>query len=415
MLKALKTYNKTLLNIFWFAVIAFLSYRMPVYSDDFWHMTSFATGEKMTSFDMVIPSVCAYYNTWGGRAISMIMIQSVLMLPRMVYALLNGVIYVTMVNILSLYSGKITFAKNCLVCLFVWFFMPDFADVITWTTGTVTYLWMHTIMLGFGLMYYRDYVRLFCADQGGDTLPDVDQGEDTGKSSALRVVLMIILGFCAGLSTEAGACTLEFALFLYVVWMVRGHYRIRADRVAGIVSSLIGFAVLMLSPGNRIRASLASTSAETGSFVSVYAFRIARETFYSLLFLLIPLSICLAMYLWRSERTVRRQMLIFGILAFVGIYVLTFSSGFSNRIFQFPLIMLAIAFALGLPDMSEHMDRTVSVLGVALMLMVVVEVTAGCLYARQSDTFFNRHMYLYDMGEQYSAGLMPGNGMSGLN
>ena len=73
----IKIKNKSLIviNLFWFAVIAFLSYRMPMMVDDYVHINSFATGDRITSISMIPDSVATYYMTWGGRALSMFFIQ----------------------------------------------------------------------------------------------------------------------------------------------------------------------------------------------------------------------------------------------------------------------------------------------------------------------------------------------------
>ena len=92
-----------LLNLFWFIVIAILSYRMPMYNDDYLHSTSFATGEDITGIGMIIPSVAEYYNIWGGRALSMFLIQLMLLLPRWVYALCNGLIFIAVANVAYAY------------------------------------------------------------------------------------------------------------------------------------------------------------------------------------------------------------------------------------------------------------------------------------------------------------------------
>ncbi|MBQ9334758.1 MAG: hypothetical protein IJS12_10540 [Lachnospiraceae bacterium] len=332
----------------------------------------------------------------------MVLIQSVLLMPRIVFAVLNGAVYVVMANIIFAYAKEKRYVISILY-LFIWFFMPAFAEVVTWTTGCITYLWMNTVVLGFGLIYYRDYAGY----------SDKDESPGSVSQTILRFVLMVLLGFCAGLSTETGACTLVFALFLYVCRAVRGHHKIRADRIAGIVSALVGFAVLMLAPGNRVRATVSATASENASFVSIYSFRIARESFYALMYLLIPAAICVGVYLWRSEIEVRMNMLLFGVLALVSVFVLTFSAGFADRVFQFPILMLAVALNIGIPAFSGRSEKVLSVVTRMLMLMVIVEITAGSLYARQAGTYFDRHMRLYADSTLNTSGLIPGNGLTG--
>lgn len=83
------------------------------------------------------------------------------MLPRLIYAICNGIIYVLVANIIYSYAtcGKKqkSACELAIVYLFMWFFMQDFAEVITWPTGTITYLWTNGIILAFGYLYYKDF------------------------------------------------------------------------------------------------------------------------------------------------------------------------------------------------------------------------------------------------------------------
>ena len=154
------------IDLFWVVIIAFLSYRMPFYTDDYIHRLSFKTGEAITKISQIIPSVREYYNIWGGRAVSMFLIQLMLFLPRWVYAGINGIVFVLMINVEYAYASVWANDPNertrpvilAAIGFITWFFMPDFLGVLIWTTGTVTYLWMNLIVMYFGLAYYKDHI-----------------------------------------------------------------------------------------------------------------------------------------------------------------------------------------------------------------------------------------------------------------
>ena len=424
----IKTKSLILLNLFWFALIAFLSYRMPMIADDYDHIYSFATGDRITTISMIPGSVATYYMTWGGRALSMIFIQLMLMLPRWVYAIMNGLMYVLMVNVISGYSSGRPDEKTqesiantvtiSLIYLFIWFFMPDFAEVTIWLTGSITYLWTTTLILVMGGIYYRDYLIVDdCEHQSGTVL-------------IVRVVGMVILGFCAGLSNESGACTLICALVIYTVMMKRTGRKITIDRIAGIISCIAGTAVLIFAPGNRVRSASVVSETEHGRMINVLFFRFARENFYFLLYLLIPLVICVVLFLWQRSHDdpdfVKNSSTIpaFWGLALISVYVLTFSSGFADRVLQFPLLLIAASFGIlirgivgahistgGADIQAKPRYRTIVFLIAGLILAVLVEIIAGSLYARQSDSYFDRHMYYLHLDADSTSGLLPGNGM----
>ncbi len=422
-----------LLNLFWFIVIAILSYRMPLYNDDYLHSTSFVSGDDITGIGMILPSVKEYYNIWGGRALSMFFIQLMLYLPRWVYALCNGGIYIAVIyaayRYLTVNGSKEAVSEYgyeivSLLSLGMWFFMPDFAEVVIWPTGSVTYLWMHLFILLFGFIYYRDYFTSE-ADEAGDT---------PGLPVRIALaVLTVILGFCAGLSAEASACTLGFALFLYVLGRIRDHRRIQPDKWLGIISFLLGFAMLMLAPGNRVRTSVTKEEAEAGvGFFTLMFHRVGRETFYLLLFLTVPASISLMLYVMSKKDRIGVKTVLgdicsgyapfFMMLSVISVYVMTFPSGFANRIYQFPLIMLLIAMGQALvsilntaavsPDWRKTIIKGIRLFIVIMLIAVVAEIVAGSLFAAQSGTFFDRQMLYYHYDDLSVDGLLPGNGIN---
>lgn len=434
-------------HILWFGVIAYLSYRMPFYSDDFIHAMSFATGEDITRVDQILPSVFTYYQIWGGRAISMFFIQLMLFLPRWVYAVLNGIIFVLMINIEYKYVAEFNKTADTkwyfivisgLYCM-TWFFMPDFEGVVTWTTGTVTYLWMNTVIIAFGFLYYRDYLGNRVADSA---FPDGEQGQggktavgNAGITGIIQRLLTIggyiLLGFAAGLSTEAGACTLMAALFLYVIVHIRTRKRIPAELLCGIISAVAGFFILMLAPGNFVRSAESGSVAEGGaSIFMILVHRLGRETFYTLLFLTVPVAIAVLFYiLSRVHQSGEGSIVadfkagafpLFASLAFISLAVFTFTSGFANRVFQFPLMMITIGFGLSLlkflmetdrAEVSRKILRAFSIFVCIVTVFVAVEVVAGVLLTSQTGSFFDRQMLYYHYDDKSVDGLLPGNGI----
>lgn len=405
-----------------------------MYVDDYVHRMSFVSGEEITSVSMIPTSVREYYMTWGGRAVSMFLIQLMLMLPKWVYAVLNALFYICLVN---LETGFLMAARDgqnvewirpitvSVFFLFTWFFMPDFMEVVTWTTGSITYLWMNVVILGFGYVYYADVFGI------RSNATEKDGRQDSPQKKVICVIGLSCLGLCAGWSDEGGACTLMVALFLYVVSCIRNKRVIGADKWAGIIFALIGFGMLMLAPGNRVRIADVREQAETGvTIAGILVHRLGRETFYSVLYLTIPIAICAFVYFMNKEGHVTVRGVVddcrnggvpfFAFLAFISIYVMTFTAGFADRIFQFPFIMITVGFGIALDGFLNvcangmwkmRIQRAAWIAVVLLMIIVLAEVTAGVLYSVQAGTFFDRRMFYYHINDAVIDGLLPGNGI----
>ncbi len=428
------------INAFWFLIIAFLSYRMPLYVDDYYHINSFATGERIGSFGDIIASVGCYYDIWGGRVLSMFLIQTMLMWPRIIYAIVNGLVYVAMVNIICAYAdrgeshrsrrdGGTSVLLISVIYLICWFFMPDQAEVVIWPTGSITYMWMNTLIILFGLLYYRDYLTCInnsvSADKAG-----ISRSSRDGVPVAVSCVVTTLLGFGAGLSAEASACAMSFALLIYTIAMIRGRWHITIDKWLGIGGFILGFVILMAAPGNYVRTEYSSSQTESNRLLITLIHKICRESFYMLLFLLVPFVIWLVLHIISDSGQITFADLImdfkraggvfFIVISLVGIYVMTFPAGFADRIYQFPLIMILIATGISfrrletwfLGDKSVAISRAIHILVAVLMMYVIVELIAGSLYAVQADTYFDRHIVYYHLEDDSIDGLLPGNGTS---
>ncbi len=430
------TLNLILVNIFWGCIIAFLAYRMPSFVDDYQHQTSFADGSRIVSAIQIFPSVATYYMTWGGRAISMFFIQLMLMLPKMVFVVVNSLIYIAVANVIHQYAlvfhnkmakEKETAGEAPLIAsvielsaiyLMLWFFMPDFSEVVTWITGTVTYLWTNLIILIFGLMYYKTYCDV--SDKKAYTSAD----NQNTSNVILSTIIYIVLGFISGLSNEAGACTILFALMLFFIYMIYNKHKVQIYQILGAVSCAIGAAFLILAPGNSTRTVAAN--AESDNIIKNYIFRIGRESFYTLMFLMIPFAIALGLTVYRhykyagteANATKRKVNLpdeaLFYLLAFVSVYVMTFAGGFANRIFQLPLLLIGIGFAASLAmivraEGTLALRKSATAILIALSIMALFEVVAGTLYSAGRDSFYDRQTIYYHIYD--TEGVLSGNGM----
>lgn len=397
------------INLFWFVLIAFLSYRMPYYVDDYQHRLSFLSGETIVSVNQIVPSISEYYMTWGGRIVSMFFIQLMLMLPRIIFSICNGIAYVFVANVIYSYALQEKSQKSTLelslIFLFLWFFMPDFAEVITWPTGSITYLWTNGVILFFGLLYYRD----FCNQKREE--------KRTRCKTVFWCIAYFILGILAGQSNEAGASTLLFAFMVFFIWKVKKRYSLASYQIVGAIGTFIGFLTLIFAPGNSARVQAVSDATNNTNVLLNYAYRLGRESFYAIMFLLIPFAIVIAMYTARRNTLSsieKAKTISFIVFAFISIYVMTFSAGFANRVFQLPFLLITIAMAISMVELfrlkpAENVRKGIAIFTMVMMIMVCFEITAGMLYSQSRKSFFDRQMIYYHIYD--TQGVVSGNGL----
>ncbi|AOZ95509.1 DUF6056 family protein [Butyrivibrio hungatei] len=407
----MKKIDKVLIqNIIWVIIIAFLSYMMPYYVDDYQHRLSFLSGKLITNINQIIPSIIEYYRTWGGRIVSMFFIQLMLMSPRIIFSICNGMAYVFVANVIYSYAlqekGQKSACELSLIYLFLWLFMPDFAEVITWSTGTITYLWTNGILLFFGLLYYRD----FCNQNRKEK-------KCTGYKAVLLCIGYFLLGLLAGQSNEAGASTMLLALMAFFVWKIINRYSLASYQIVGAIGMFIGFLTLILAPGNSARIQAVSDASDNTNVLLNYAYRLGRETFYAIMFLMIPFAIVITMYAVRRSvlsRFEKAKTISFIVFAFISVYVMTFSAGFANRVFQLPFLLITIAMAISMVELfrsktAERVRQGITIFAAIMMVMVCFEITAGMLYSQSRNSFFDRQTIYYHIYD--TQGAVSGNGL----
>ena len=198
-------------------------------------MDNIGSRERISSLRDIIVSQWSHYFTWGGRTPSMIFIQLFAWVGKIWFDLANTAVFVLLMLVLYwLAVGRIespSFHKGTFlwVMLCMLFGVIDYPSTMLWMTGACVYLWTGLWECLFLLILLR------------------------GKK--VNMLLMAILGICAGWSEEAGSLVTVMLTtsFLYVLWRRR---QLQRWMIIGFVFLLIGCGLLMLCPGSLHREQL---------------------------------------------------------------------------------------------------------------------------------------------------------------
>lgn len=173
------------------------------------------------------------YMTWNGRSIAHIIDRTFLMLPKFIFNIANSLVFVYFIRLIYRNikgnAEKDNIVIFSLVFMSIFLFVPFFGQTILWETGSCNYLWMMTIILQF-LLFFRN-------------------------NSNINPILLFLLGILAGWSNEntGGACIM-IAVMLTIYHYI-SNKKINKSLILGIAGACIGFLILVLAPGNAIRAA----------------------------------------------------------------------------------------------------------------------------------------------------------------
>ena len=245
----------TLLIIFLFLYI--LNYFTPLgFGDDYlysfiWQGHAMnvplpANAVRISSFSDLLVSQWSHYFTWGGRTVAHSLAQFFLWKGKEVFNFANA--FIGMILVAEIYwcihKGKVSFSfepKKVFWLFFaLWAFTPGFTPVFLWLTGACNYLWTCVMLLGFVIPYIKEYY--FPEERTGD--------------SAFFTGFMFFFGIVSGWTNENSAGWVILLLFLFLLRLHKNELSIHNWMYAGLAGLLIGYLLLVLSPGNLSRLRL---------------------------------------------------------------------------------------------------------------------------------------------------------------
>lgn len=241
----------------WFVIIFFagsfllMNLLTPMFGDDYaysfiWDgaqngnfQNNIGKLERLESIGDIFVSQWSHYFTWGGRSVAHCFVQFFCLVGKIFFDFANALVYAALALLIYFFAaGKVDFqnmnGKIFLWIFFVlWFCLPEFFQTTLWMTGSCNYLWMTVVQLLFLLPFVlKFWQKNFWAD-----------------SSPAKIFLMAIIGLLAGWSNESGGAFVIFLAFLAMVYFKRQGLFERWMLV-GFVTLFIGYALLMLAPGN---------------------------------------------------------------------------------------------------------------------------------------------------------------------
>ena len=213
------------------------------------------TAKRVSSLQDLLISQWSHYLTWSGRSVSHTIAQFFLWMGKDIFNIFNSLISVFLV--MEIYwcanKGIVTFDFKVTWLFFIffalWAFTPAFSSVFFWLTGACNYLWPGVFLLGFLLPFVRKYYFF---------------DEIVAKSSWFKF-LMFFAGIIAGWSNENSICWIILCLLFFIV-ANRKQNEIETWMFSGLAGLTIGYALLMLAPGN-----VARLHAETGNSFRLFA------------------------------------------------------------------------------------------------------------------------------------------------
>ena len=324
--KVLCFIEKNQMGLIYFGILIsmlILNFITPYVADDLTYQYIWGTSNKVHNVWDVLVSQYNHYMTWGGRSVAHTIAQFFLVFPKFVFNIANSLCYV---GILYKINSIATNKKKCawlilFMHLLLFFITPCFGEDFLWLIGSCNYSWTILIMLIFLDYFHKEKL----------------------KDSRLSMIKMYFLGILAGWTNENTGIAL-----VIIVFLILGNEKILKKKklpmwkITGWIGSIVGYIILLLSPGNYIRNSY---MVDDTFFLIRYLnnFMDITDSLIKYLWpLLIGLLVLYTYYIYQKKKPDAKSV-IYGIGGLVATYAMIASPYFPERAWSGIIVFLVIA------------------------------------------------------------------------
>lgn len=331
-----------------------LNVQMPLILDDYDFMYSWATGEMVTGFADVIRSQLVHYQIWGGRMLH-VFTQLFLYLGKDTFNIVNAAMF--MLLLLEIYAivrprgRRFCWPLLLIAYLALMTMLPFFGTVFLWLTGSCVYLF-GTVLALLPLLIVRSM------REGGFF-----------TRGFVSAALCLPVGILAGWTNENTTCGMIALTFLFLA----GDYirqRCIAPRMALLfVGQCIGAMLLLLAPGNTLRASGYTYDSMIVELIRRFVVVTAYGVIYLGLLLAAVLLLGAAMGKTRAPRMGYAYALVFASL--ISVYAMVGSPELSDRTYTGAFVLMLCALLVLAAD-AEMNIRKMDAAKLAVLPLVLV-------------------------------------------
>lgn len=213
-----------------FLIFFAFSLKTPMHSDDFGY---FLKG-------LSIDEHYNHYMTWSGRIVADYISSMLLLInDQVIVSLINAFaatsLILLVVSIPCLcFDAKLSPEYILIILYLYWLGNPSLGQSTFWVVGSANYLWTNLLVLSFIYIYTLSIVK---------------------KCSKLIYIPLAVLGLLAGCSNENTSLLLVLAITFINSYLIFNKIKNLKFFIVTTVPLCIGSALLLLAPGNFVRAS----------------------------------------------------------------------------------------------------------------------------------------------------------------
>ncbi len=333
-----------------FMVVFVLSSMTPMVAHEFSYCYSWFDDSRIKSIGQIIDSMAVHRVLTNGRVVVHGLVQFVLIFPKVVFNILNGLNVVFLAFMFSRCfgagSGRRTAALLALGAVMLWNYTPAFGQVFLWLDGAINYSWTVSCCLLFLLPFIKEFL------------------DGSKRPGWLLLIAYIPLSFAFGTCAEAyvPATLVAAAVLAMMVWL--RDKRFPAEFLVWAIFAIAGYLFLLSAPAVATRTGGGDVTLMAATLKKIIAD--TKE-------MLLPLYVIYAGALALSQKSDRRKLILSLVLVGAGIVSLgmyTAAAYFAERHFLYAVVMTVLALLILVDELLRNGKKDFTALLAAAMTVL---------------------------------------------
>ena len=316
-------------------------------------------------------SMFNHWKLWGGRIPVHFLLQFAFLLGKPFFNVFNSIMFLVFGYLIYKHINNKSLNIPVLVLIYtvVFLFVPQPGSTIFWKSGSANYLWSSVFLLSMTLIYKKEF------DKKG-----------TIKNNKLYAFLLFIFGIFAGWLNENSGCALIVLLILFIVYYKYKNNIIPKWSVSGLIGSIIGYILLLSSPGNFIRArEMYPMTSYNSKTIIDGLFRLTRLSCLYI-FPIIIVTIVTCCLIFSKKKNIKMYINQYGIqfafivFSIISIYSLVLSPASPERCWMFAFTYLLIVSGLNIYYLMNDKKYGQLINKIIIALMVILSIKSISVY-----------------------------------
>lgn len=387
-------YKKILLGLILitiFILIYILNNKTMLVSDDYAYHFLFA-GRTPTNATKLISnpidifiSMKNHWKLWGGRVSIHYLLQLAFMLGTNIFNIINSIMFILLGILIYKHINNTKEIKLTLLIFIyamIFLFIPQPGSTIMWKSGSANYLWSAVLILCMTLIYKKHY------------------DNNNIKHNTKNAILIFIYGLIVGCLNENSGCALIIVQILFILLYKFKYKKIPTWAITGLIGTLIGYIVLIIAPGNYIRADLMYQEVDYNIESIFKKFLLLTKLSYSYINIVIILAIITLIIIYNKKDNFQKLInkyiiqIIFLIFTLTSIYSLILSPAYPERCWFFAFVYLLIIVGLNLNHLDYKNDYTNKII---IIFITIISIWAISEYG---DAYYTIDQSYSELKEQ---------------